>query len=183
VNDERLVEIRLSRNTRRWLTRLAEHLREPWVRRHFDLGSWLKAPGSEDPAHLLEERMKEGAGECGATACAIGWLPILFPRSFGALPGGSTFDGSYASVYRRGQGGQRGQRVDRDANTLGLGWDLFSWLFMPSAYPSDVGTQPTTVARRIEYVLACSALGREVKISRSILPTEGPKVVAAWRAS
>lgn len=44
----------------------------------FNIASWVTG---ENPELMAEEPTQEG--ECGTTACAAGWLPLLYPKHWG----------------------------------------------------------------------------------------------------
>ena len=56
---------------REHLKRIADFLEfDPRVKDHFDLSSYVDLHGQEK------------LGDCGTTACAVGWFPHIFPESW-----------------------------------------------------------------------------------------------------
>lgn len=134
---------KLPRNARRWLSALVVHLRKDSTAVHFDLGCWyergLFQTEQEAEASLRRIAREDKAGHCGATACAIGWLPALFPRSFGW---------ECSEVWHLSSG----SCFDEGADIFGISEDEFDHLFMPRSYPAKRGSAKD-VARRIDRLL------------------------------
>lgn len=120
----------------RRLLKLAEFLREV-PKEKFDFGILAFQNGKP-----MLEALKAGKTACGTVACAIGWMPAVFPRSL-----------VWKKVWAGGHGLQvrlKG-RPYTDFNAaevfFGITHDQSSWLFNPD--PVDGGLAATVSAKQV----------------------------------
>lgn len=93
-------------------------------------------------------------GGCGTTACAIGWTPKVFPRSFEWLIEPQMGPGAHINVTLKGD--HWVDNFDAAEKFFGITYADARYLFMPRCFDGD-GTKrlsesasAKTVARRIE---------------------------------
>lgn len=119
---------------RKRLLKLADFL-DQLPPQKFDFGSI--AIEREKP-HM--EALKARKESCGTTACAIGWMPAVFPRLTEWKGRCKLFDGdTLLSVGFRGGRGERDFQVAEEV--FGLTEQEAEWLFMPDAVV-DNGLMP-----------------------------------------
>ena len=100
----------------------------------FNLKEWVRGTNprmmSAEPAAI---------GTCNTTACAIGWLPKLFPRSWGWI----RMSDGWMSQYMH-----RNNSIVEAAHFFGISYEESVRLFTLEGYRSN-NPRPKTVARRI----------------------------------
>lgn len=111
------------------LLKLAEFLEERVPTRAFDYGVVVHFGEHTDPMKVIENE-----GKCGTQACAMGWMPAVFPRTFKWSTGyGTIAPGAEGQVQNRING-----QVDWYAMTdfFGISMDEAHFLFMPEWWGS-----------------------------------------------
>ena len=129
------------------LTKLAEFLKTVHPSK-FNIASWVTGP---NPELMADEPTKEG--ECGTTACAAGWLPLLYPKSWEW-----TRTVAYSSSERRSLSYLGG---NPSAMYLATSLEHFFSLkpkqvyniFYGQSYPHSTEVTPNKVVRRIRALL------------------------------
>lgn len=132
---------------KRRLLKLAAFLRK-LPREKFDFTIVAREAGKP-----MREALKAGATRCGTTACAVGWMPAVFPRSCEWIA--DTFRGyAMRGVVLKGQPLLPFEMLKVAEQFFGLTDDEVALLFVPSDAPTpgqlgDDAT-PKQVARHIE---------------------------------
>lgn len=127
MNKERLIKMA------EFLEKLPEH--------KFDFSSYVHL-GSKSPSEALANPEEH----CGTTACAIGWLPAMFPESFkwvGENIGSWGNDMLPVLIENDmwSEGDIRG--------FLGINFTAYDFLFIPDSSPLDKDADAKQVARQI----------------------------------
>ncbi len=122
----------------------------------FNLNEWVSG---RKPDQMSEAPTKKG--DCGTTACAVGWLPVLFPKSWSWRTPKAWYDsfGNMANAeihYKRWPNADltQGQKLSAAADFFSIDYDDASELFMPDAYRQGNATRAKTVAKRIRSLVA-----------------------------
>ena len=88
------------------------------------------------------DNLKSGlkSGECGYAACAVGWCPVFFPKSF--------YYNDIGDIYlnKKEEVGANGYAA---MNYFCLDEQQFRYLFLPEEYNFEELTNPLAVANRI----------------------------------
>lgn len=119
------------------LLKLAEHL-ERIPNKKFNLSSWIQTVNGPANQNGFTKH------SCGTAACAVGYLPVVFPKYF---------EYNYLDSYSPRLRYKTKAVLDLDGffgatHFFGLSEDQAFNLFMPSNYPRDRQGK-TSVARRI----------------------------------
>lgn len=127
MNKERLIKMA------EFLEKLPEH--------KFDFSSYVHL-GSKSPSEALANPEEH----CGTTACAIGWLPAMFPESFKWVGENIGSWGNYMLPVliendMWSEGDIRG--------FLGINFNQYDFLFVPDSSPLDKDADAKQVAKQI----------------------------------
>lgn len=117
----------------------------------FNLNEWV---AGIKPKLMAENPLKKG--DCGTTACAVGWLPALFPKSWGWTKPKAFYDsfGNPANadvLYKKWPNAEmtQGQKLQAAADFFSIDYSDSTELFMPAEYGDGDRTRAKTVAKRI----------------------------------
>lgn len=121
----------------------------------FNLNEWV--------AGIKTKLMSEAPtkkGDCGTTACAVGWLPAIFPKSWGWTKPKAFYDsfGNPANadiMYKRWPDSEmtQGQKLAAAADFFSIDYSDATELFMPAEYTRGDRTTAKMVARRIRHLV------------------------------
>lgn len=106
----------------------------------FNLGVWVRGT---NPQKMSEEPTKEGT--CGTVACAVGWLPKLFPQSW-------KWDNVLGVVKMKKNTLQSQDALGASAKFFGISVTEAENLFLSHNY-RYTNAKPRTVARRILHLV------------------------------
>ncbi len=114
----------------------------------FNISSWVTG---SNPETMAEEPTQ--AGECGTTACAAGWLPLLYPKSWEwtrAVPPSSSHRRSLSYVGGRASAIYLAQGLE---HFFSLDSKQVYKIFYGQSYRYSPEVTPKMVVRRIRAVL------------------------------
>lgn len=134
----------------RRLLKLADFL-EKLHHSKFNLNEWVSG---KKPKLMSEDPTKKG--DCGTTACAVGWLPAIFPKSWGWRKPKTHYD-SFGNptnadvIYKRWPDYDmtQSQKLQAAADFFSIDYGDSTELFMPAEYADGDRTRAKQVAKRI----------------------------------
>lgn len=134
------------------LLKLADFL-DTVPKKLFDLETFANIDLDSDGCEVALDKMKKFEPKCGATACAMGWCPTIFPKliKWYRLDVNS-WDGNieYGVVLKEQEKGKEFRNFKAAEKLFGLNTDEAEYLFQPSRYPSyGKNATPKSVAKRI----------------------------------
>ncbi len=139
------------------LTKLANHLKTV-PQKLFDLDYIVDVRfddlDADDLQKERENKLKKMAKQelnCGTTACAIGWCPVVFPRSF------AWQDANTVVLKEKSKFGYTLNDFDAAERFFGLNHNQAEYLFMPRSYHKSK-RGPKSVAARIEALVKNNGL-------------------------
>ena len=112
----------------------------------FNLTLWVKG---KNPKEMSINPTEEG--RCGTAACAVGWLPKLFPRSWKWYDLPNSIFSRVQRLSKNTSG--RWDNLEDAANYFSITPFEAEHLFYPGSYRSG-NVHPTTVARRMLRLIA-----------------------------
>ena len=107
----------------------------------FDLDHWL---GGSNPQKMAESPSEPG--DCGTTACAVGWFPAIFPEDW-------QWENEDGWVHLSHCGSSKLVTYHLVADFLGISYDNAAWLFSENSYPPNFWNDPKAVASRIRELI------------------------------
>ena len=146
--------MKMNKTQCRRLAKLARFLRTVTPTK-FDLNAWIKGAFPEMMAQDPTQ-----PGDCGTTACAIGWCPVVFPDHW-----------MYSNLRRIGHYSEpiylRNRIMSMEgaaSNFFGLTSTQVERLFMPQSYKNHELGDPKAVAKRLMRVARHNAQRLEITI-------------------
>lgn len=117
----------------------------------FNLNEWVSGINTK-----LMAKKPTRKGDCGTTACAVGWLPNIFPRSWSWTDGQMDAWGmvvgteiEYKPWGDRGLSLTHNMKLNAAAEFFDIDFDESSSLFIPDEYSDRGNTTAKMVAKRI----------------------------------
>lgn len=128
------------------LLKLADFLENKVPNKHFNLSKIAVSGSVEFDQDLLTKAINGEKIKCRAAACAVGWLPAVFPRSF-------EWQKTFSLLSLRAEASIIHKKTkDSDAvaasNFFGLTPHQCGYLFLPDNYRT-MNPKKSTVVRRI----------------------------------